>query len=255
LSKPTVVGCFFLDTCIILSDILKENTARIEKLKKNVSFYNIPCYISDSVKQEICKKVQDTSDFLGNTVRETIRYHLEESRKKRNIPFKDPITSDDIKALEDLFAYYHNAVRTTKVALPSPVDLIEEWTISFLGEMLDKGTVITIEDFLRELIKKLLELTSYIEDSYDALVTFQKGFIKTKNITLDSRIIDALQNLGLHRPDCEHIASAIIHQAETKEKTVFVTLDFNSILYMRDLIRKQFNMECCDPLYALHHLI
>lgn len=255
MSKPTSVGCFFLDTCIILSDILKENTARIEKFKKNVSFHSISCYITGSVKQEICKKVQETSDFLGNTVRETIRYHLEDSRRKRNISLKDPMTSEDIKALEDLFAYYHNAVRTTKVALPSPVELIEEWTISFLGEKLDEGVVITIEEFLKELIKKLLELTSYIEDLYDDIVTFQKSFVKIKNVTLDSRIVGELQALGLHKPDCEHIAGAIIHQAETKEKTVFVTLDFNSILCKRDLLRKHFEIECCDPLYALHHLI
>jgi predicted hydrocarbon binding protein len=164
------------------------------------------------------------------------------------------MTTNDIKALEDLFSYYHNAVRTTKVALPNPVDLIEEWAISFLDEKLEKGVTITVEDFSRELVKKLLELTSYIDDLYDNLVEFQRGFIKVKNVALDTRIVNDLQTLGMHRQDCEHIASAIIYQAETKEKTVFVTLDFNSILYMRDIIQKKFNIRCCDPLYALHHL-
>jgi predicted hydrocarbon binding protein len=165
------------------------------------------------------------------------------------------MTSGDIKALENLFSYYHNAVRTTKVALPKPVDLIEEWTISFLDEKLEKGTAITINDFLKELVKKLLELTSYIDDLYDNLVIFQKGFFKVKNVAVDSRIVNELQDIDLHISDCEHIASAITHQTETKEKTVFVTLDYQSILYRRDNIRRKFNLDCCDPLYALHHLL
>lgn len=255
MSKITSVGCFFLDTCIILSDILKENTPRIEKLKKNCSFHNIPCYISDSVKKESYEKVQETCNFLGNVVRETIKYSLEESRKRRNIPLIAPITSEDIKVLEELFSYYHNAVRTTKIGLPSPVVLIEEWIITFLGEKLDEGVRININQFLIELLKKLLKLTGSIEDLYDNLVTFQRDFLKVKSVTVDASTISELQNIGIHDPDCYHIASAISHRTSNKEKTVFVTLDFSSILNKRNLICKQFNIECCDPLYALHHLI
>lgn len=254
MKRSTFAGCFFLDTNIVLSDILKENVVRIEKFKKNIDSYNIPCYISQSVKQEIEKKIQDTSNFLGNTVRETVRYCLEDYRKQRNIKLEDPMTIEDIKALENLFFSYHNAVRTTKIALPKPIDLIEEWAISFLGEKLEGPIALTVEDFLKELVKKLLDLTSYIDDLYDNLVTFQRGFFKVKNVVVDARIVNALQALGLHKDDCEHIASAIAHQIEAKEKTVFVTLDYYSILYKRDDIKKKFNMDCCDPLYAIYHL-
>lgn len=192
---------------------------------------------------------------MGNVVRETVKYQLEESRKRRNIPLKAPMTSDDIKALEDLFLSYQNAKRISKIGLPSPVVLIEEWTISFLGEKLEKGVAIDINQFLLELVKKLLELTSSIEDLYDELVTFQRSFIKIENITVDAAITSALQSIGIHKPDDYHIAGAFSHQTNTKEKTVFVTLDFNSILNKRDLILKQINMVCCDPLYALYHLI
>jgi hypothetical protein len=104
-------------------------------------------------------------------------------------------------------------------------------------------------------VKSLLKLTSEIGDLYDDLVTFQKGFVKVKNVTLDSRIVSRVEMLGIHKPDCDHIASAIIHQIGTTEKTVFVTFDFNSILDQRDAIQKQFSIECCDPLYALHHVV
>lgn len=249
------VGCFFLDTCIILSDILKEDTPRIEKLKKDSSFHKIPCYISISVKKESYEKVQETLNFLGNVVRETIKYQLEESRKKRNITLETSMNSDDIKALEDLFSSYQNAMRTSKIGLASPIALIEEWIISFLGEKMAKGVTIDVNQFLLELVKKLLELTSLIEDLYDELVTFQKSFVQTKDISVDAVIIKTLQSIGIHKPDDYHIASAFSHQTVTKEKTVFVTLDFNSILSKRDLILKQINLVCCDPLYALYHII
>jgi len=255
LSNPSPIGCFFLDTCVILSDILKENTPRIEKLKKDVNLHNIPCYISDSVKQEIYEKIKQTSDFLGKVIRETIKFHLEDFRKRNKIPLTDPMTSNDIKALEDLFSYYYNALKITKVGLQNPISLIEEWTISFLGEQLDKGVKINIKQFLRELIKKLLELTSYIEDLYDELITFQRKFVKVKNITLDSRIVLVVKSIGIHKKDCDHIASAVTYQIREREKVVFVTLDFSSILEKRHLIQKQLDLECCDPLYALHHLV
>lgn len=255
MSSLTSVGCFFLDTNVVLSDILKENTPRIEKLKKDSGFHNIPCYISDSVKKESYKKVEETCNFLGEVVRETIKYSLLESRKKRNIPPTDRMTSDDIKALEDLFSYYHSAVRTTKVGLPSPIAAIEEWTIAFLGDQLDNGVTIDINQFLIELLKNLLALTSSIENLYDDLVTFQRGFLKMKNVTVHAPTIGALQKIGIHKPDCYHIASAISHQTSSKEKTVFVTLDFATILNKRHLIWRRVDIECCDPLYALHHLV
>ena len=255
MTSPSSIGCFFLDTNIILSDILKENTPRIEKLKKDSSFHKIPCYASDSVGKESYKKVQQTSNFLGNIVRETIQYSISESRKNRSIPPTEPITSGDVKALEDLFSAYHDAISITRIGLRSPTSLVEEWAISFLGEKLDQRTTITISEFLTELVKKLLELTSSIEDSYDHLVTFQRGFVKTKNIALDSRVVSFLKTLDIHETDCDHIASALMYQTRTGEKTVFVTLDFSSILDKRHEIAKQLGIECCDPLYALHHLV
>jgi rubrerythrin len=255
LSSAGSAGCFFLDTSVVLSRILGQNTQRIEKLKNDSGSHNIPCYVSNSVQQEIEKKVRQTSDFLGNVVRETIKYHLEESRKNRNVPVSDPLTSNDILALEDLFYYYYNAQKKTKVGLTPPIASIEEWTISFLAENLDKGVKIDINSFLRQLVKGLLTLTSEIEELYNDLITFQKGFVKVKSVILDDRIVSAVETLGIHKPDSNHIASAIIHQTETNEKSVFVTSDFGSILDQRETLLRQFRIECCDPLYALHHMI
>jgi hypothetical protein len=114
----------------------------------------VPCYVSESVKDESHEKVKNTCDFLGNVIRETIKYALLDNREKKGMPATTPMTSDDIKALEELFSYYHSAVRVTRIGLPSPIAAIEEWAIGFLGDKLDKGIKIDINQFLLELINK-----------------------------------------------------------------------------------------------------
>jgi len=256
LGGSSPVGCFYLDTCVILSDILAENMARIGKLKNDSNIHNIPCYVSESAKKETYKKVQGTSDFLGNVVRDTMKYSLEEHRQRRKIPLTAPMTSDDMKVLERLFSHYHNAVRTTKVGLPRPVSLIEEWAIRYLAEKLDKGISVDIKQFLRELVGELLKLTSSFEDLCDDLLEYQKGYVKISKVTADPMTVAKLEIIrGMHDPDSVHLASAISHHNARKEKTVFVTLDYDTILRERDLIWKQFGLRCCDPLYAIYHAI
>jgi hypothetical protein len=256
LSLKSPAGCFFLDSNILIPEILTQNNVRIWKLKKDASSHKIPCYFSDSVKVETEKKVRDTTDFMGKAIKDTLVVQLEDSRTKRGIPLSDPLTVQDIKALEDMFYGFHGIARTQRT-LTDPISLIEEWVISFLAEKLDKGISITIPDLGRELVKSVLKLTVNIQESYDNLVTFEKGFVNKKNVLVDSRMVKTvadLELLGIHAPDSDHVASAIMNQILSSEKTVFVSLDFSTILNKRDTIRMNFRIECCDPLYAIHHL-
>jgi len=107
----------------------------------------------------------------------------------------------------------------------------------------------------KEFSKLLVQFIS-LEDA-DDIVEFERGFVKVKTIVPDSSIIDALKGIGIHEPDNVHVASAFLHQAESGEKAVFSTLDYKSVLGKRNLIWDQLKMkiECCDPLYALYHLV
>lgn len=233
---------------------MRENTARIDKFKHDVNVHVIPCYISNSVEEECDKKVEDTLNFLGTIVRDTVRIQLEESRGKRGISPESPITSEDVIALEELFLAFHYAARTTKTALPSPIQTIEEWIITFLGEKLEQGVSIDISQFRRDLIKRLLALTSSIEDPYNELVTFERSYAKKINVTVDVPIVNSLHRIGVHEPDSTHIAGAINHSTNTQQKTVFVTLDYSSVISKQDKIKRLLNIVCCDPLYAIYHL-
>lgn len=238
----------------MLSEILKENTPRIEKLKNDASCYSIPCYIPDSVKQECQEKVEKTTNFLGQTVREVVKIQLENFRNNNGIPLTSPITSADIIVLEELFLAFNYAARVTKTALPSPLADVEEWAITFLGEKLQKGVAMDVPNFMKELVKKLLAVASSVEDLYDDLVTFQKSFITKVNVAVNPITINSILKLGIHHPDATHIACAVDYQRNTKQKTVFVTLDYDAIIKIKHELEKLHNISCCDPLYAIHEL-
>ena len=250
-------GCFFLDTTVVLSDIFQESTRtfRVEKFKRDLRLYNVPCYVSVSVKEEIYEKVQETSDFLGDQVRKTISHGLEDSRGKRKIQITKPIDSNDVKALETLFSYYHAYMKKTKngFPLPSPIVSIEEWCIGFLEEKLGEVTF-DAKQFLRELVKKLLELTGSFEDSYYNLLEFQKGYLKVDEVSPDASTIERLESKGIHHPDSVHLASAIAHRNISKQRTIFVTFDYSTILANRRHLWNSFKIESSDPLYAVHYL-
>jgi len=247
-------GCFFLDTVIILSEILKENVPRIDKFKKDASLYGIPCYICNSVEQECDEKVEATLNFLGTVLREGVRVHLEESRKKRGISIASTITSEDVIVFGEIFSLFHRAVKAAKLSLSNPIRIIEEWAVTFLGEKLEQGVAIEISQFLTELVKKILKVTSSIQDPYDELVTFERSFTKKIGIAIDPSIVDSVKGIGIHDPDATHLASAFSHQTSKNEKTVFVTLDYTSVLSKQDYIKRLLNIVCCDPLYAIYHL-
>jgi hypothetical protein len=253
LSAPSVPRCFFLDTNIVISDILNENNPRIAKLKEDARLHNIPCYISDSVKTEIYGKVTLTSNFLGNAVRATVRAALEDARAKKGTPSTAPMNNSDVRALEDLFSICHGTARSQKLSLIGPLQEVEQWAIRFVGDKLNQGANINIDDFLVELSKTLLATTSTIEGICDNLLEFEMGHIKTKTIPVTQALADIVYNIGIHSPDNVHIAVAFAYQVSNNEKVVFATQDYGILGKKEDLWKQHVRIELSDPLYALYH--
>ena len=248
--------CFFLDSSILIPEILVQKDERTSKLKKDAIFHNVPCYFSNSVKLETERKVTDTINFIGDTIRNNLITKLGDSRKLRRIPFFAPLTNDDIKDLENFFYDIQGAARAEHT-LTDPVSLVEEWIICFLAEKIDKGVTITIMELGTELIKTILKLTVAIRDSSDYLLLYEKGFAKKKNLPPDARfglVKTNLETEGIHPPDSEHLAFAVLNQILNAEKTIFVTFDYKTILNNRTIVSNNHGLECSDPLYAAHHL-
>ena len=249
------IGCFFLDSSVLIPEILAQNNLRISKFKREVLNHHLECYFPDSVGSETERKIKDTIDFLGNAIKTCLISELENFRNYRHVPLADPITVEDIKALETLFYGYHGVAKAQGV-LTDPVSLVEEWIILYVSQELEKGVNFTISELARELVRNVLTIAMNVQNSFDNLVTLQTSFVRRKATPMDSRlprIIAEIELLGVHAPDSDHIARACLHQILTGQKVIFVTLDFKTILNRRKAINIHQNVQCCDPLYAFHH--
>lgn len=247
-------GYLFLDTSVVLAEILKENASKISKLKNDVNAYKIPCFISDSVRDECKEKVEGTINAVGYIVKNTIKLSLEEARKRRGVQQDFPIDSYDVIELERVFSNLYSKMKGT-YKFTTPIQIIEEWTISFLQTTLEKGKPVTVNQFILELVKSLLKVSSIIQDPYDELITFEKGFINVINSKLDQKIINELLLIGVHETDAKHIAAAFDYNLRSHKKIVFVTFDYGTIIRNRSKIKAKVGIVCCGPLYAVHYLI
>jgi len=224
----------------------------MNKFKNDIEQNSIPCYISNSVKRELEGKIEDTLKFLGETLKELIKYYLEGGKKRRGLPLNSPLNSDDIISLEKFFIRIHSRRGRGIETLPAPAYAIEEWVVSFLNEKIMEGERINIDEFLTELTQTLLVASANIESRYEELITFEREYIKESNEVPDKAVIDSLRNIGIHDPDATHIASAEKHIAT--EPTVFITNDYGTILNRQAEIRRLVNLFCCDPIYGVYHL-
>jgi len=231
---------------------------RINMMKTDAEYYNIPCYMPESVKVEVYDKVMEVCDFLGNKIVGVIKTALEDSRRRRNVSLNASITSKDIRVLEDVISEHHKIkVKSDprRFLLPTPLTVIEEWIIEMISDKMRKRETVSLTEFESEIIKEIIKTVSTFEEVYQ-LLELEEGYIKISKDQPDPSVKEKLEKLAnVHDPDSKHIASAISHQEAKKEKTIYVTLDYKTILSNREKIWKMFRLECCDPLYAIYHLI
>lgn len=254
------LGCFFLDSNIILAEIFgeKARTGRINVLKTDAEHYKIPCYTSESVKQEIKEKIYSICDFLGRKIKDVLLERIKESRTRRKLSLDDPITAEDIKVLEDIISVHHKIMSDKypgKFLIPTPLATIEEWIIKMIDEKLRSKERVSFMSFREIIVQKIIETVVSFEDFYNYLLEFEEGYIKISKEKPDASVIQKLESIGVHDPDSKHIASAIAHQRSKNEKTVYVTIDYRTILSKKEQILNNLNLECSDPLYAIYHLI
>lgn len=243
------MGYLFLDSCVILSEILGQTIGRITKLKKDIiGQHLVKCFFSDSIKVECDKKMKKTTDFIGRTLKESIETTLLERRKTNP---STPLDYQDILALEDIFTVWRMSAKGGP--LISPIEAIEEWAITFLGEKVTQPTPVDTHTFLLELTKRTLLLMAKVQSPYDELITFEKGWLQKTDEIPDPEAIKAMSQIGIHMDDVNHIAVAV-NRIKHGERAVFVTMD-HRILSRREEIFARVKIKCSDPIYAIYHLM
>lgn len=256
MSPPySVQGCFYLDACVILADILQESRyqKRINKLKNDVRKYNITCYVSNSVEEECKTKINNTVDFIDNVLRKTIIIFLEKGPYQQRELDKCKISNEDLHLLNTAFLTLMKSGK--KVGpLTDPIRAIEEYIVIKIEEEIEKNSQITLLEFIKKITALILKETTRIKSEFQRLIIFEGDYITRSEQKEDPLITAKLeQSAKIHHDDAVHISIVASHKKE-KGEAVFLTFDYNSILSKHDEIRKICEVVCCDPIYGLSYL-
>lgn len=252
MSRNAISGCFYLDSCVVLSEILGQHSARMTKFKKDVKEYEITCYVSESVMKECEGKIKKTTDFLGGILKDVIIVYLEGIRSPRKLDTAK-VSNDDLHRIKEAFLTVNQTAREFDL-ITDPFQAVEEWIVEKLEREIAKPKGITLDEFVASLTATILDEINKLQSDFERIVELEADYITKSNQTPDPQVAQILVQNGIHQPDADHISVVASHQKNVGEKVIFLTFDYKSILLKWDRIRRVSNIICCDPIYGLSHL-
>lgn len=254
----SVTGCFYLDSCVVISELLDENKERMDKFKRDVKNYTISCYVSETVINECKKKVTKTVDFVGNLLSNIIAGYLE----KLGTPYQrdlavTPISNDDLHIIRTAFLEIGSNARKFDL-FSDPFQAVEEWIVEKYEGELDKAKKPTIYSLLTQLTAIILKEVNSLQSDFESLIELEASYI-VQSIEIPDPLISAiLVNNGIHQTDADNISVISSHQKNNHNKAIFLTFDYSTILRNWAKIQnsnvKLNNINCCDPIYGLSFL-
>lgn len=135
--------------------------------------------------------------------------------------------------------------------ISDPFQAIEEWIVVELEKELAKPTGKSLEDFLVLLTSTILKEITSLENDFERIVEFEAEYVKKSDQNPDAAMSALLSANGIHYPDCEHISVAFTHYNKTRQKAVFLTFDYRTIILHWFRIKSFSGVVCCDPIYGL----
>ncbi len=248
--------CFFLDSCVALAEILGENREVMEKFKTDVQKRGISCYLSDSVVAECERKLSFSQTFFEKVFQTVAEVRFNECRTKLGIKPEDPLRKEDFLIFADLFIELRKAMSPI---FAEPLRTLEIKMVLALEDTLRRGVTLNFSIFLSRIIAQALVLAAHLKIQKVKYIINEQGFFKKKSVAPDKAMSEKLLSSvhyskydPFHKDDSDNISSAWAYKQSTGEDTVFVTLDFRSVLFYAEEIFNVINLRCADPLYAVH---
>jgi len=253
LENDAISGCLYLDSCVLLSEILEQNKSRMSKFKNDVKQYNITCYVSQGVIDECKEKLEKTTDFLGNILRDTIVVYLEGIRTNpRDLSCTEP-SNEDLHIIEETFLTVNQAAREFDL-VSDPFQAVEEWVVAELEREMRKSKKSSLSDLVLKLTAAIMKEINDLESDFERIVELEADYIIKSTQAPCAEIRDILVQNGIHRPDADHISVIESHRRNLSGKAIFLTFDYKSIILRAKMIRRLTNIDCCDPLYGVSYL-
>lgn len=247
--------CCFLDTSILISNFFRKFTDKIEKFLSVKAKYNIPCYISSSVEAECKEKIGKVLNFLGDNI---LLLRMRLAGEKTRIQHEIILTEQDILLIEllvgDLFKELSEKAKSEGREPPEVeqtlLRTLEDSLVDFLEQRFKENASISIDE-LEAFLAKCLDDFLYIKEAFDIQ---QKSLVQKLEISPDSKVVDEICRLGIHRKDSIHIVSAMQYAFSNNLSPVFISVDYKDIVNFQEQLYLLFKFQVCDPLYAYHHL-
>lgn len=256
MSAPEPGRCFFIDSCVALAEMLGENGEVMEKFKTDAQRRGIHSYLPSSAVSECDKKLNFSQTFFEKVFQTFAEVHFNESRRQLGMNPGDPLCREDFRIFASLFTELRKSMSPI---LAGPLRTLEIKMVLALEDLLRKGARLEFSTFLRQFVAQAMILAAHLKIQKIKYIANEQGFFKVKNISPDrttsDRLVAALRRArfsSFHIEDSDNISSAWAHKQSSGENTVFVTLDFRSVLCCAEEIFSNVGVWCADPLYAVH---
>lgn len=248
---------FFIDSCIIFNRILEEDITRTNKFFNDVTENRIKCYVNESVKNECDIKIDDTFNFLINTLKNALRGSFLEHFRRQRRDENSELSYDDIKLLEQIFINryyiprYGGQRRWFRRPLISTVKSVENFVAIFLEKELDNNEVITLLTFFKNITDELMKYEIEVREKYEDI---EEEFYDLEYINepVSPMLFQGLTQHDLHRSDCIHLLAMSIYSTKNSLNSIFVTGDYG-ILRQKYILKSGYNIMCSNPLYAINY--
>jgi len=252
LAQP-LSGCFYLDSCVVLSDVLGQNKSRMDKFKNDVKNHGISCLVSKTVQKECEDKIKRTTDFLGNTLKDVLVAYLEGIRgPTRDLTSAKP-SNNDLRIIEEAFLTINQSAREFDL-FSDPFQAIEEWIVTSLDSEVTKMSKVSLSDFVQRLTATVLKETTRLLSDFETLVELEGDYVMKSSEIPDPVALGNLLAIGIHQLDAAHISSVKSHVGHKGQNAIFITFDYRSILLKGAEITQAGGIVCCDPIYGLSHI-
>lgn len=237
---------------MIFSEILGQNKTRMDKFRRDVSHFNVTCYVSETVALECREKIERTTDFLGNVLSNIVTTYLEGTPRQRDLTVVKP-SNRDLHVLKEAFLTINQNVRHLDL-ITDPFQAVEEWIVTELEREITKPSGICLQDVILLLTTEILRGINDLQSDFERIVDLEADYVRRSLLQPDQPMINLLVANGLHRADATHISVVVSHVRSRLGEAVFVTFDYVSIIMKWKAILKVAGVVCCDPIYGVSHL-
>ena len=238
---------------MLLARVFEEFKNRVQKFQRDVKEHSIRCLVPSSVAEEGENKLNEVINFVGRVLRELII-----AFKARSLSAQVPIERLELKRGDALFfeQFFMNKFRQITKAgrrdgLIRRLREVEVAIIQLFEEKMLGRESILLGELMKEITAEVIRVSHDLKSRYRQILSDYEHV----EITPDPILLEKARRLGLDSPgDADHIASAATYARREGIRVVFVSLDYKDIISRSHEIKKELNVDCSDPLYAIYHL-